>query len=366
MRVHETRSNMNIYFDESGNTGVNLSDPAQPAFALASVALESDVARSLAEPLLRPGQHEVKYTSLSASTAGQRALLEFFKSSHLSPATAKVAVTDKRYYLISHLVDKLIEPVFHGKGIDLYAGGRHVGYSNVLYQAGRILFPEGGWQNILDCFLEALRDDRDLVLQNLEAAAVAAAQKAPAGYDDFIVPLILGTRNASTLLEGLAGLGTFDPAIDAFNAIVQAWMSETSEPLCVVHDTSKPMKKAESFLRQLMSTNAGSRMIGYGNRTAVLPIRVSTLNFADSREHPQLQIADILAGAARDCVTAKLNPKKWTSFHETVLPLIDRIVVNRMLPDPTVIGVAERQPAPGSVSLVDGSVDFLIETGYSF
>ncbi|MCC8397637.1 DUF3800 domain-containing protein [Paraburkholderia sp. MMS20-SJTR3] len=357
---------MNIYFDESGNTGVNLSDPAQPVFALASVSLEIDVARSLAESLVRPGQHEAKYTSLSASTAGQRALIELFKSPHLSPATAKVAVTDKRYYLISHLVDKLIEPVFHVKGIDLYAGARHVEYANVLYQAGQILFPEGGWQNILDSFLKTLRDDSDLVLQNLEAAVLEAARKAPPGYDVFVVPLTLGARNAGTLLEGLAGLGTFDPAIDAFNAVVQAWMSGTTEPLCVVHDTSKPMKKAESFLRQLMSSSVESRTIGYENRTAVLPMRVSTLDFADSREHPQLQIADILAGAARDCITARLSSKKWTTFHETALPLIDTFVVNRMLPNPASISVAERLPAPGSVSLVDGAVRFLMETGYAF
>lgn len=126
------------------------------------------------------------------------------------------------------------------------------------------------------------------------------------------------------------------------------------------------MKKAESFLRQLMSTDTESRTIGYGTRKAELPMRVLALDFADSREHPQLQIADVLAGASRDCVAAKLESGKWTVFHEALVPLVDRIIVNRMLPDPASIGVAEPRPAPGDVSLVDGTVNFLRETGYRF
>lgn len=353
---------MRVYFDESGNTGVNLSDPAQPAFSLASVAIDGDVAHALVAPLIRTGQREVKYTSLSSSASGQKALLRLLQSPHINSSAIKVAVTDKRYYLVAHLVDKIIEPVFHERGIDLYAEGRHVGYTNVLYQAGRHLFPDGGWQKILDSFLNALRDTSASVLNNFEATVLRAAANAPPGYSEFVVPLMIGAREAGTLLDGLSVHGAFDPAVDAFNALIQAWMLETRQSLCVVHDTSKPIKKAESFLRRLMSADVAARTIGYADRKAELPMRVSTLEFSDSREYPQLQLADVIAGVARDCVAGKLKPEKWTSFHETALPFVDKVMVNRMLPDPTSVGVTERSPIPGEKSLADGAASFLSET----
>src|SRR5262245_35745628 len=111
---------MQLFCDESGNTGVALLDPEQPVFALASTCLDEQRASGLIAPLARSGQTEVKYRKLKAKKRGQRDLVEFFKSPELSADNCKFTLADKKFWLVSHLVDKLIEPTLHEAGIDLY------------------------------------------------------------------------------------------------------------------------------------------------------------------------------------------------------------------------------------------------------
>ncbi len=140
---------MHLFCDESGNTGVDLLSADQPLFSMASTNLDSERAAQLVRPLLRQGQTEAKYTKLRGSRSGQQALLQFFASPDLTPANAKMMVVDKRYYLITHLVDKLIEPTVYEGGLDLYAGDAHVGLVNVWYYAGHTIFPDGIWEKVL-------------------------------------------------------------------------------------------------------------------------------------------------------------------------------------------------------------------------
>lgn len=161
---------MHLFFDESGNTGLDLLNHDQPVFALASTNLSTEVCVSLISPLLRQRQTEAKYTRLKGNRAGQQALLNFFSSSELHISTAKFMLADKRYYLITHIVDKLIEPPLHEAGIDLYAGDAHVGLVNVWYYAGHTIFPFGLWDNVLLAFLQAIRQRTRASYTNFDAS----------------------------------------------------------------------------------------------------------------------------------------------------------------------------------------------------
>ncbi len=110
---------MHLYCDESGNTGSHLLDPQQPVFALAATSLDTEAAKALVAPLLSASQTEAKYSVLRRSSRGQTALVALFESRLLTPEVASVVMTDKRYYLATQLVDKLIEPPLYEAGIDL-------------------------------------------------------------------------------------------------------------------------------------------------------------------------------------------------------------------------------------------------------
>ncbi|QHE89213.1 DUF3800 domain-containing protein (plasmid) [Hydrogenophaga sp. BPS33] len=93
---------MDIYCDESGNTGVDLLNSDQPLFALSSTSLAESTCRELVCPLLVQRQREAKYTRLKGTARGQRALLDLFGSNHFSPESTKLMLVDKRFYAITH------------------------------------------------------------------------------------------------------------------------------------------------------------------------------------------------------------------------------------------------------------------------
>ena len=95
----------------------------------------------------------------------------FYTFPSIVALVAKAQVADKRYYLITHIVDKLIEPPLHEMGHDLYAGDAHVGLVNVSYRAGHMILPDGHWDRVLRSALRAMQVD--LKPHQVEAALFA-------------------------------------------------------------------------------------------------------------------------------------------------------------------------------------------------
>lgn len=352
---------MHLFCDESGNTGVDLLNVDQPLFALASTCLDSERAAELVRPLLRQKQTEAKYTKLQRSRDGQAALLLFFASTDLTRETSKALVADKRYYLITHLVDKLIEPTVYENGLDLYDGDAHVGLVNVWYHAGHTIFPDGAWEKVQRTFLRAIRERNTTAYAEFDQTLRTAFLAAPEGSRDFATGLALSFGRIGEFLKPFP-LHTFDPAPDLFTMMINKWMESGPGFFDVTHDQSKPLRRHEPFLRALM-TPAAKRTFGYGTRQAELPLRIRDLDFADSASHAPLQVADLIAGAAIDCLLAWSGKKPSTGFHEAMRSTrLPDLIVDGMLPSTQVDRSNEREP--GQSSLVDGAAQFLSEVGY--
>lgn len=353
---------MKVYCDESGNTGVALLDREQPFFALASTCLEPEVCARLIAPLLRRGQREVKYSRIKAGKSGQRQLLELFSSPELQASTCKFRVTDKKYYLVAHLVDKLIEPPLHEAKVDLYAADAHVGLTNVWYFGGSRILPGGHWKRVLEAFLDAARQLSPASFERFDRALERAYRSASSESHDFATGLFLARGRLPEFLGCYRGMTVFDPAVDDFAALMHAWMKDTPERFEVMHDRSKPLKHSEEILRAFMSP-AASRVIGYGNRRHELPLRISQLDFGDSRGHPPLQLADVIAGAVVEWCLVNSGQRPRSDYHErlgdTKLPgLCAGTMLASLVPE------TSPPPGPSEVSLVDGNTAFLREVGF--
>lgn len=351
---------MHVFCDESGNTGLDLLNADQPLFSLASTNLDADVCRQLTAPLLRQGQTEAKYSKLKGTARGQTALLELFSSPAL---TVKFYMADKRYYVITHLVDKLIEPPLHEAGIDLYENDAHVGLVNLWYSAGHYLLPNGHWNRLLRAFVAAMRQRTPAVYSAFDRTLTAAAAAAPPGYRDFVTGILLARGRLDEFIGVYDDNDVFDPAADVFIALINYWMDQITGSFAVTHDRSKPMARGERRLRAMM-TPVASRTIGYGARHAELPLRISSLDFGDSADHPQLQLADLVAGAAVDCLLAWSGKRPQSSYHDAMKESrLKDLFLGGMLPDGKVVRDNPRQP--GQSSLVDGASDFFREVGWA-
>lgn len=353
---------MKLFFDESGNTGVDLLNVAQPLFCLASNKLDSDTSLSLISPLLTQGQVEAKYSKLKRSKRGRKLLLEFFSSKELSSDVAKFELVDKRMYLVCHLVDKLVEPTLYEAGIDLYAGDANVGLSNVLFHAGHLIFPNGNWSKLLNSFLQAIRRRSHKSFSDFDMVLTDCWKNAQPEYRDFATGLFIARGRLNEFIGTYGSLEAFDPSVDVFVSLVNKWMKMDSCSFGVIHDRSKPLRRNEKFLRTLM-TPAAPRLVGYGKRQSELPLRVSELIFADSSDHPQIQISDLIAGASVDCFLARTGRRDGSTYHrameETCLP---DLFTGGVLPSNEV--GRKNEPQEGQKSIVDGTTDFLKEVGY--
>ncbi|RQP21842.1 DUF3800 domain-containing protein [Piscinibacter terrae] len=353
---------MHLFCDESGNTGVDLLSEDQPVFALACTNLDAQRSADLLGPLLRQGQREAKYSRLKGNRSGQQALLQFFSSPELTPSTAKFLLADKRYYLITHIVDKLIEPPLHEVGEDLYAGDAHVGLVNVWYHAGRIIFPDGHWDKVMHAVVRAMRERTASAFAYFDETLSQAALATPYDYRDFATGLLLARGRLDEFIGVFTDTEVFDPAVDIFIDMINQWMKIESGRLTVTHDRSKPLKRNERFLRAMM-TPIDPRTIGYGTRQAELPLRISDLDFAESSAHPQLQVADLIAGAAIDCLLAWSGRRPSNDYHEAMKGTrLQELFAGGLLPSIEI--ERKNEPGAGQKSLVDGSTEFLKDVGY--
>lgn len=351
---------MNLYFDESGNTGTDLLNREQPVAALASTALDADDCRALLSPMLVHGQTEAKYSRLKGSRWGRCALLQLFSNEILAPDNTKAAVADKRFYLITHLVDKLIEPTLYEQSIDLYAGDGHVNMVRMFYYAGPLIFPGGDWDLILAAFVQAIRQRSSEAYAHYDEVLERAVRKViGTEYGPEAAGLFATRGRLSEFLNVFEDMAVFDPMPDLFIMLVNRWMEKSRDMFDITHDVSKPLRRNEAFLR-LMMTPIPNRQSGYGNRKAELPLRISDLRFAGSHAHAQLQFSDLVAGAVSDLGAVLLGYRERTPYHdglrETRLPAL---VQGCLLPSPKI--ERANDPGEGEVSLVDGAVAFFRE-----
>lgn len=357
-----TAAPLHIYCDESGNTGVDLLNTEQPFFALAATSVAAEECRQLVAPLLRQKQEEAKYARLKGTASGQQALLDFFSSPLLTPASTKVMAVDKLYYVITHIVDKLIEPPVYEGGEDLYAGDAHVGLVNIWYYGGRRFFPRGHWDRVLRAFVAALRLRNAAAYAEFDRVLLAAAYTSPPEDRNFVTGLMLARGRLPEFIGVFEDPVVFDPAVDMFIDMINKWMAEHPGMIDVTHDRSKPLKRNEQFLRAMMKP-LPPRWIGYGDRRAELPLRVGSFDFGDSVDLPQLQLADLVARAAVDWVRAVSSRQASSGYVEALAnSRLKDLLVAGMLP--TLDVERRNEPLPGQVSLVDGSTTFLKEAGY--
>ena len=89
-----------------------------------------------------------------------------------------------------------------------------------------------------------------------------------------------------------------EPAIPALFEHIAVWGRRLREPFRVVHDRSKPVIASERvFLDMMASVNETPMPVGYDRRQFEFPLRATTLEQADSKDHPSLQVSDLCAGA---------------------------------------------------------------------
>jgi hypothetical protein len=286
-----------VYFDEAGNTGAALADPAQPVFVLASTDFTDAESDTLLAQVRSPQTKEAKFSSLRKSDAGRRRLLEVVRSDALDPKRLKTMVTHKRFMIVTKFVDIIEETLAHASGIDLYERGANLALSNLHYFVSPVFCGQARFDEFLNAFVAMVRQPSEASKMRFFRAAREMYEGCTS--DDHrasFAPYMYAERVRDDILDGLTYLA-LDPAIPSFFLHCTEWGSQVGGPFQAVHDASKPMAAERGTFEAMIDQSIEPALIGYDRRKFEFPLKATGITFADSVNHPSLQLADLLAGA---------------------------------------------------------------------
>jgi len=297
-----------VAFDEAGNTGQALLDPQQPVFVLASVHVSEGRAQELIAPLVPKGAREAKFSG-RRGTLWERAVLALFDEPEITNAQVKLSVYHKSFLATTKIVDLLIEQLLHQSGFDLYENAGNLALANVLHLCTPAFCGVAPFEELQRRFVEMVREKAPETIRAFYRQ-VARLRKLNT-EDDFDDKLGLLAATAAIAHDAFpAGdITAIDPALPAFVDLAGQWTAELGCPFDVAHDPSKPMSREQESVELLMTEAEPPRNFARNGPPTMLPLRATGIRFVESHSLPQIQLADIVAGAAARVMRGRARGK---------------------------------------------------------
>ena len=291
--------------DESGSTGENLTDPLG-VFAHASVRIDDATAEPvLAELRQQAGaiqSPEVKFAQFK-SRRGRDVLATALAPGGVLAKRVVITVADKRFLIVSKMIDLLIEEAAHEQGIDLYADGAARDLAVTLFQDGPRALGEL-WEPLMAAFVSLARatqrgrGEKETV-ESFFARLDQARWRCRRRSVEQVLMALLHTRAHA---EGLV-LATEQrrsplfPGLDPIIPMLPMTMNcayVDHGPVRFLHDEQKIF--TPEFVQELfpLMWHVHPDLARHVPRT-----RVAEFWTGDSSEHPSIQLADLAASAGR-------------------------------------------------------------------
>jgi hypothetical protein len=331
-----------VYADESNNSGQNLTDPKQPVFAASAVFMDTADAASIVHAVrtqLPNGHGEAKYSSLSKTRVGRRALLDAF--ARLPDDAARTYVAHKRFMIVGKIVDYLVVELAHDYGYDMYADGSALGLANLLYFSGPVLGDPAAFDRMLQTFVDALRPTKPTTVDDLFAAVAAFRATAQDGLRDKILMVEAAREHADDIARMISEAkirDALDPAVPCLAELCYD-MGARIGRFHLVHD------HANTIARNALTLLTIDALPQLTPGLKLPPLPAVGITFADSTTTPQLQIADWVAGAARQVADARFAAAE-NAFADQLAPLVDDWLSGGIWPDYDTISTPRPPESP--------------------
>ena len=290
-----------VYLDEAGYTGTDLISKGQPIFTLAGLSLPEDEASDLAARHFPDNKgRELRHQALYFRRKGREQLLAFFEDLGRIPNSASLVLMHKAATLVGLLIETWMVPFAKEQGGNLYDRGANIAMMNVTYITLGALLGQDGRRGFLRQLQVMMRDRTvfayETFLDSLHDVAKRAAAVMPEMEEHFAgfwgLLQEFGINYVWKLPKDL-----LDPADYAFLMTASHWHRVVKDPMVLVHDDSTAMSRKKEFWESVLAQDAPPAITGMDRRTVEYPLN-ATLRFQDSKSTLQLQLADLLAGAA--------------------------------------------------------------------
>lgn len=292
-----------VYFDESGNTGPDLLHVAQPIFALASVNLSDSEAREMVEPLI-DDTGELKFSTIRRDPTRRKQLLTVLNSESLRPSTARVSVFHKPYMTVAKLVDLLMEPGFYRRGLaeQWRTDGSTLRWPATLYEIAPEQLGEI-WDRLLEAFIRAVRKgSADNASEVADLIDRALATEPDARIEFPLTVMRDEVTEALSIYYDSGGrprkdpVDPLDPAVTGLIEHLDHW-GQAVGPFIARHDAASALERSLPYIEALCDPTIEPYEVTGSDGVAKFPLQARRIEFVDSQAFPQIQLADLLAGA---------------------------------------------------------------------
>ena len=289
----------NIYLDESGFTGDDLYNPDQRFFTIASTVIQNDEAKDI---LARCFPHyqgsEYKFTNIWKRKRSREGLLALAAEIPTIADRAFVWVIDKRFCLLTKMVDYLVEPGAYEAGYDWYANGWGMRYLNTIH---RDLVRHGTdklYDNIVrgwDDFARAPSEEKlEKLKQQLEYGKASTNTPLP-GLFELVLRGLEHFRARNPNLENFQD--TNEIQVTSVFSTMTWWRQHRSEDFALVHDESSAFMKQRDLWETMLRDDFVAPPMPISNGTEVeFPLRVRSTTAVRSHGSYSVQLCDLLAG----------------------------------------------------------------------
>ena len=323
-----------LFFDEAGYTGSRLSDQDQPAFVLASHAInEVDSAALLKTFFPRSTAKEIKHKDARKGAAGRAAVVELVRAIRADDLPIAQYIVHKRFALFQRFFDYLVEPVMKDRDFEAYDGAFNISATNTGFIALPPIIGERRFHRVLEFFEVAARLRSYPHLAAAWKCLERARQGQVRGAAHFLDMLLLGKIDDRLHLACMPD-DPLDVSLSTMVALMIHWRRLSSGPFDILHDQSSALTKAKPMWDWLSSPDQQERTLGFGDfRDMVLPLNVERTEFARSQDHAGLQLADILAGAQLEVCRQQLGSSTMPDYASSLADAGLDEVVNSIWPD---------------------------------
>lgn len=297
---------MDVFLDEAGYTGPDLINAEQPMYILASTIIDEKEARGLLDSCFENPQAEVKYSKRSKSRRGREQILKFLRALKVDLRKVAFFSFHKEYLLLTNLIDFWLEPMMSEDGVNLYERGGNIALANVSYLTLGTCLGLGGRRELLRRFQVMTRDRTSFAYHNFWNSLRKVIDE-----HELVANVLGGLLFAEYRLgeEHLLQLPTnmLDPCDIGLLQTVQHWREQLpNNDFVLFHDESTMLEKQRIFWEAILDPKNPAAEVGQDRRTIKFPLPVQGFRLEDSRDFPQLQVADLVAGAARSIWNARL------------------------------------------------------------
>lgn len=292
---------MKIYFDESGNSGQNLLDPNQPIFVIASHNFTEEETKKILSPIQSTGE-EIHFARLKKYKKLQRQVIESLGSKLIKTKRVKIIYYHKKFALVAHIVDQLIEKSFYHRGLDLYKKGLNISYSNAIYNLGENKWDKKLYERFLKDFQKMMRELSAESVKNFYKSAELLSNSLEGYQKELLEPVIESELHIDSILSAVTKY-SIDLTLPSITILADSWFKETGESMEIIHDDSKQVDFWKNFIFYLSKMLGDEKVeVGYDYRKMTYPLSIDSVAMASSKSVIQIQLADLFASSFAYCV----------------------------------------------------------------